>query len=212
MLKKSQYRITEEGFKIKKLIGSRTIPFGEIRSIHLQDEGFVLTDYSGASIEMTENNLPLLIEAVVRHNISYLDETDREEKYYTREELDPLIEAATRVAAEVADDYVKEHLGQQYSVDTKLLEESAEINLLFILLCNGDVDTKLPPNVGDLGSDNTPGCFDWLAMAWLHEWDPSGRFARYGIVNELKDLEICRKSQLDSMKSVVEIIKRKNCP
>ena len=93
-----------------------------------------------------------------------------------------------------------------------VFEESAEINLLFILLCNGDVDTKLPPNVGDLGSDNTPGCFDWLAMAWLHEWDPSGRFARYGIVNELKDLEICRKSQLDSMKSVVEIIKRKNCP
>lgn len=209
MIKKCQYKITNDGFKIKKLIGSRTVPFDEIKSIRLQDGGFVLTDHDGEEISMVEDNLLSLLEAVVRHNISYLDETDHEEKYYTREELQPLIEEATNGAAEAADDYVKEHLGQEYSVDTKLLEVPAEINLFFILLCNGNAVTKLPPRVRESDPENTPGCFDCLSMAWLHEWDHAGSFGRYGITNELKDLEICRKSQLESMEYIVEILKGK---
>ena len=50
MIKKCQYKITNDGFKIKKLIGSRTIPFDEIKSIRLQDGGFTLTDHDGEEI------------------------------------------------------------------------------------------------------------------------------------------------------------------
>ena len=107
MLMKCRYRITQDGFKFQKLIGSRTIPFEEIKSIHLQEDCFALTTNDGEEFRTVENNLLTLLEAVVRHNISYLDETDHEEKYYTREELKPLIEDATNAALEVANEYVK---------------------------------------------------------------------------------------------------------
>lgn len=110
MLMRCRYRITQDGFKFQKLIGSRTIPFEEIQSIHLQEDCFALTTDDGEEFRTVESNLLTLLETVVRHNISYLDETDHEEKYYTREELKPRIEDATKAAREVANEYVKEHL------------------------------------------------------------------------------------------------------
>ena len=207
MIKKCQYKITNDGFKIKKLIGSRTIPFDEIKSIRLQDGGFALTDHDGEEISMVEDNLLSLLEAVVRHNISYLDETDHEEKYYTREELNPLIDAATKVASKAANDYIKEHLGEDYSIDTELLEDPNEINLCFVLLHNGIVVSDLPPDVLDQDPERVPGCCDSMTLAWLNEWDSASCSGKYGIVVELKDLDICRKTQLASMKYVVEALK-----
>ena len=70
---------------------------------------------------------------VITNNISFYDETEHEEKYYTREELNPLIAAATKVASKVANDYIKEHLGEDYSIETELLEKPNEINLCFVM-------------------------------------------------------------------------------
>lgn len=72
---------------------------------------------------------------------------------------------------------------------------------------NGSVVTDLPPDVLDQDPERVPGCCDSMALAWLNEWDSASCSGKYGIVVELRDLDICRKTQLDSMKFVVEVLK-----
>ena len=108
---KVQFQIMENGIKFKRLIGSRVIPFSDIRSIRLLDGSNLFTTQSGEEIKTVKSKPIALYEAVITNNISFYDETEHEEKYYTREELNPLIAAATKVASKVANDYIKEHLG-----------------------------------------------------------------------------------------------------
>ena len=204
---KVQFQIMENGIKFKRLIGSRVIPFSDIRSIRLLDGGVLFTTQDGEEIETTAGTPVALYEAVIANNISFYDETEHEEKYYTREELNPLIDAAAKVASKAANDYIKEHLGEDYSIDTELLEDPNEINLCFVLLHNGIVVSDLPPDVLDQDPERVPGCCDSMTLAWLSEWDSASCSGKYGIVVELKDLDICRKTQLASMKFVVEVLK-----
>ena len=204
---KVQFQIMENGIKFKRLIGSRVIPFSDIRSIRLLDGSNLFTTQGGEEIETTAGTPVALYEAVIANNISFYDETEHEEKYYTREELNPLIAAATKVASKVANDYIKEHLGEDYSIETELLEKPNEINLCFVMHHNGSVVTDLPPDVLDQDPERVPGCCDSMALAWLNEWDSASCSGKYGIVVELRDLDICRKTQLDSMKFVVEVLK-----
>jgi len=204
---RSQFQITGNGIKIKKLIGSRTIPFAEVGSILLLDEGLFFTTRSGEEIGPAEGDMTSLYKAVVANNLSFRDETENEERYYTREELNPLIAAAAKVATETADAFVKEHLGADYGIVAEFLEEPKEISLCFILLQNGNVVTKLPPDVQDQDPTRMPGCCDSMSLAWLNEWDSGSCSGRYGIVEELKDLEVCRKTQLSSMEFVVGVLK-----
>ena len=204
---KVQFQIMENGIKFKRLIGSRVIPFSDIRSIRLLDGSNLFTTQSGEEIKTVKSKPIALYEAVITNNISFYDETEHEEKYYTREELNPLIDAAAKVASKAANDYIKEHLGEDYSIDTELLEDPNEINLCFVLLHNGIVVSDLPPDVLDQDPERVPGCCDSMALAWLNEWDSASCSGKYGIVVELRDLDICRKTQLDSMKFVVEVLK-----
>ena len=204
---KVQFQIMENGIKFKRLIGSRVIPFSDIRSIRLLDGSNLFTTQSGEEIKTVKSKPIALYEAVITNNISFYDETEHEEKYYTREELNPLIAAATKVASKVANDYIKEHLGEDYSIETELLEKPNEINLCFVMHHNGNVVTDLPPDVLDQDPERVPGCCDSMALAWLNEWDSASCSGKYGIVVELRDLDICRKTQLDSMKFVVEVLK-----
>ena len=204
---KAQFQIMENGIKFKRLIGSRVIPFSDIRSIRLLDESNLFTTQSGEEIK-TVKSIPIaLYEAVITNNISFYDETEHEEKYYTREELNPLIDAAIKVASKAANDYIKELLGEDYSIETELLEDANEITLCFVLLHNGIVVADLPPDVLDQDPERVPGCCDSMTLAWLNEWDSATCSGKYGIVVELKDLDICRKTQLASMKYVVEALK-----
>jgi hypothetical protein len=204
---KLQFQIIENGIEFKRLIGSKVIPFSDIRSICLLDGKILFTTQGGEEIETVANTPVELYAAVIANNISFYDETEHEEKYYTREELNPLIAAATEVASKAANDYIKEHLGEDYSIDTELLEEPNEINLCFVLFHNGTVVTDLPSDILDQDPERVPGCCDSMALAWLNEWDSASRSGKYGIVVELRDPDICRKTQLDSMKFVVEVLK-----
>ena len=91
---KVQFQIMENGIKFKRLIGSRVIPFSDIRSIRLLDGSNLFTTQSGEEIKTVKSKPIALYEAVITNNISFYDETEHEEKYYTREELNPLIAAA----------------------------------------------------------------------------------------------------------------------
>lgn len=204
---KSRFQITENGIRIRKLISSQTIPFSDIAGILLLDQCILITTRRGEQIAAEEGNMVTLYKAVVTNNISFRDETEHEERHYTREELNGLIAAAAGVATEVANDHVKEHLGEEYSIAAQLLEDPHEINLCFILLRDGCVVTDLPPTVVSEDPARVPGCCTSMLMAWLVEWDTGSCSGRYGIVEELKDPERCRKTQLSEMEFVVGVLK-----
>ncbi len=204
---KSQFQITGSGVKFKKLLSSRPVAFGDIGSIRLLDDCILFTTRGGEDIVAEKGDMLLLYRAVITNNISFRDETENEERYYTREELNPLIAAAAKIATETANSFVKERMGNEYGIDAQILEEPNEIELCFILLYNGSAVTKLPPDIVDKDPSIVPGCCDSMVLAWLNEWDSATCSGRYGIVEELKDLEVCRKTQLSSMEFVVGVIK-----
>lgn len=201
-------KITYEknGIRMKKLFGSREIPYSDIHSAVLAKGEYTFTTKSGEVITVKYQlfeDRTALYEAIKEYNIYFKDaeEPDVYENVYSGEELSEKILQAQAMIKEYAGNSVRNKLGPQYDVDTVVIDEGELTNVYFRLLKSGELVKDIPDEAKYDFSDLEPYAFDSFVMAYLVEWDGYGK---YGLTREMENRKLCEEYLDEPLKCLLE--------
>ena len=107
------FTLSETGIRYSKFLKSVMLPFNEIRSIIITEQGTSITTRTGENY-MQKESTPVSVDDefcnyVVKYNIEYRNDTECIEgtRPYSREELDPVIERVVSASGSYADAVIK---------------------------------------------------------------------------------------------------------
>ena len=208
-----QFSVTGEGIVVKKGFKSKLIPFDAIRSMEIDldnESSFRTQDREEFTDKLLGYKLsrPEVYTAIGKYNIAFVDRCLQQfhKRFYKEEELAPLLEEARKNAQKYADEYIKENLGREYSVEV-LLDKDYEHHLLyFTLLKDGEI-LNLSKELKVLGGAKVPTSFDSLEITELIKWNTTANAGLYGVTDEVTDPDECQYEIETSMKSFCDRFK-----
>ena len=193
-----QFSVTREGIEVKKGLSTKLIPFDTIRSIEIDldnESSFRTQDREEFKDKMLGYKLsrPDVYTAIGKYNISFVDHCLQQfhKRFYKEEELVPLLGETKKNAQVIADQYVKEHLGQEYSVEVVLDKDYEHHLLYFSLLKDGEIQ-NLSQKLKVLGGSKVPTSFDCVEITELIKWNTTANAGLYGVTDEVTDPDECR--------------------
>ena len=209
-----QFSVTPEGIRVEKDLTTRTIPFSEIGRIEidLEKESFFITkdreDFTDKKLGDILNCVDVF-NAISKYNIAFIDHYLKQfhEKRYKEEDLAPLFEKPRKRAQEIADQYIKEHLGEEYSVEVVLDKDYEHYHFYFNLLKDGEI-VNLPSELKAGGGRKVPTSFEGMTVTELLEWNTSSKSGIYGVTEEVTDPEECRFEVEMKMKDFCELFEQ----
>ena len=192
----------EKGVHIKKLFKSKKIPYTDIRSVVMANEECTLTTKDGETI-VSKNGHTLLYKAIKKYNIYFKNEDELKEvdNVYSLEEMNEKIAQAQTFIKEYADKLIHDKLGLEYSMDTKIIDEGEWVSVYFPLLKNGEVVKDISENAKYESADIEPYSIDNYTLAYLLEWDGSGK---YGVTEEVEKNELWETCLDSTLKCLFE--------
>ena len=99
-----------------------------------------------------------------------------------------------KVMKDCAGATVRARLGQEYDVDVALVDKLVNSYAEMRLTKNGEPVKDL---TGITAVKMESDVLDDMDLAFLCEWDSQSKSGNYGVTNEVKDFEACRKYILD---------------
>lgn len=196
----------DKGIHIKKLFKSQEIPYSDIRSVVFANGEYTFTTKAGEAVvgkrHLFSNTAPLY-EAIKKYNLYFKDEEElkEEEKLYSIEEIHEKLAQTQIVIKEYADKRIHDKLGPEYDMDTAVIDEGEWINVYFRLLKNGELVTDLSEEAKYDSTGSDPYSFDNYVLAFLVEWDGTGK---YGVTEEVKYSELWENYLKSSLKQLFE--------
>lgn len=207
---KMQYCCTSEGIKVEKNHSSRIIPFADIHRVELDMEGesfFVTKDREHFEDKHLYTVLSdaRVYEAIRENNIAFIDRYMKQfhTKTYKEEELPLLFEEPKQRAQEIADKYIKEHFGPEYSVDVVIDKDFEHYQMYFNLKKDGEI-VGLPKEITVHGGKKVSTAFESMIITDFLEWKTDSRSAVYGLSDELTDPFMMEFHVEDKMKDFCE--------
>ncbi len=200
----------EKGVYIKKLFKSREIPYTNIRSVVMANEECTLTTKDGETIVDKKSFFPdytPLYKGIKKYNIYFKNEDELKEadNVYSLEEMNKKIEQTQTFIREYADKIIHNKLGLEYGMDTKIIDEGEWVSVYFLLLKNGEVVKDISENAKYESADIEPYSIDNYTLAYLLEWDGSGKF---GVTEEVEKNELWETCLDSTLKCLFEHYKR----
>ena len=200
----------EKGVLIKKLFKSREIPYTDIRSVVMANEECMLTTKDGETIVSKNGFFPghtLLYKAIKKYNIYFKNEDELKEvdNVYSLEEMNEKIAQTQTFIKEYADKLIHDKLGLEYGMDTKVIDEGEWVSVSLLLLKNGEVIKDISENAKYESADIEPYSIDNYILAYLLEWDGSGK---YGVTEEVEKNELWETCLDSTLKCLFEHYKR----
>lgn len=196
----------DKGIHIKKLFKSREIPYSDIRSMILSEQGYIFTTKVGEVINAKQslfNDHTALFGAIKKYNILFKNEEELEEieDVYSIDEINKMIKETKSITEEYAGNFIRDKFGTEYDIDLRIIDEDEYINMYLRLVKNGDLVKDIPEESKYESADTDPYSFDNFVLAFLVEWDGCGR---YGVTEEMKTRESCEKYLEQMLKSFSE--------
>ena len=184
------FTLSENGIRYSKFLKSVMLPFNEIRSIIITEEGTSITVRTGETY-MQKESTPVSVDDefcnyVVKYNIEYRNDTECIEgtRPYSREELDPVIERVISAAEDYADAVIKEKLGAEYGCKTVFKEDIRWGSIYFCLTKNGDIiDVADECAVDD--DEEEPESYDNMLLLFISEWNPAVQRGYYAVTEDV---------------------------
>lgn len=205
---------TSKGISVKKGLFTKTYPYSEIKRIELDEDGesyFLTTDheeYKDSALHYVLS-MPRVYAEIRENNITFIDHDMKKlhRNTYTEEELMPLLSQPKEVAQECADKYIRNHLGEEFSVEVVLDKDYEHYQLYFLLKRNGEY-MELPWIFKLRGGKKYPKSFEGLMLTDLLEWKSSSKSGIYGLADEVTDPHDCRVIVREKMKDFCEFYQR----
>ena len=181
------FTLSETGIRYSKFLKSVMLPFNEIRSIIITEQGTSITTRTGE-----------------KYNIEYRNDTECIEgtRPYSREELDSVIERVVSTSGSYADAVIKEKLGAEYGIRIIFKEDIRWGNIYFCLTKNGDI-FDIPEDCKVDTDDEVPESYDNILLFFMTEWSPVNQRGYYAVTEDVV--------QEDLLKSYVEEWSRSMC-
>ena len=186
------FSLSEKGIRYIKFLKSVMLPFDEIRSIIITEEGTSITTKSGENYFQKELT-PVSVNDefcnyMVKYNIEYRNDTECVEgsRPYSREELEPIIERVVIASASYADAVIKEKLGAEYGCRTIFKEDIRWGSVYFCLTKNGDI-FDIPGDCKVDVDDEVPESYDNILLFFMTEWSPVNQRGYYAVTEEAYD-------------------------
>ena len=202
------FSLSEKGIRYIKFLKSVMLPFDEIRSIIITEQGTSITTRTGENY-MQKESTPVSVDDefcnyVVKYNIEYRNDTECIEgtRPYSREELDPVIERVVSASGSYADAVIKEKLGSEYGCRIIFREDIRWGNIYFCLTKNGDI-FDIPEDCKVDTDDEVPESYDNILLFFMTEWSPVNQRGYYAVTEDVV--------QEDLLKSYVEEWSRSMC-
>ena len=181
----------DKGIKISKLFKTQEISYSDIKSVVLLNDEYIVTTKIGEVVKYKEglfcNHNPLY-KAFKEFNICFRNDDESDEEVYSIDEINEKVKENQAYAKEFAGNLIKQELGAEYDIETKISDEGEYITMYFYLTKNGEIVKDIPKDVMAGGSDGGPYAFDEYVVAYLLEWNGYGG---YGITKEVKDKVAC---------------------
>ncbi|MBR5713140.1 MAG: hypothetical protein IKX54_06045 [Lachnospiraceae bacterium] len=191
--------IQKDGMLVRTLFSEKKIPGHEIRSIEYDDK-CVLTVTLNSGKVMKLKSYPVMYDEelgmlIREYNIPYRNLNDMQPVLYTGAEVGRLIDETMKAMKDCAGATVRARLGQEYDVDVALVDKLVNSYAEMRLTKNGEPVKDL---TGITAVKMESDVLDDMDLAFLCEWDSQSKSGKYGVTNEVKDFEACRKYILDS--------------
>lgn len=184
------FSLSENGIRYNKLFKSVLIPFNEIRSIIITQQGTSITTRLGENY-MQKEPTPVSVNDefcnyMVKFNIEYRNDTEYLEgsRPYSREELDPVIERVMSASESYADAVIKEKLGSEYGCKTIFKEDIRWGNLFFCLTKNGGI-IDVPEECAVDVDEEVPESYDNILLFFMSEWNPVNQRGYYAVTEDV---------------------------
>ncbi|MCR5200291.1 MAG: hypothetical protein K6C38_04145 [Saccharofermentans sp.] len=184
------FSLSENGIRYNKLFKSVLIPFNEIRSIIITQQGTSITTRLGENY-MQKEPTPVSVNDefcnyMVKYNIEYRNDTEYLEgsRPYSREELDPVIERVMSASESYADAVIKEKLGSEYGCKTIFKEDIRWGNLFFCLTKNGGI-IDVPEECAVDVDEEVPESYDNILLFFMSEWNPVNQRGYYAVTEDV---------------------------
>lgn len=184
------FSLSENGIKYNKLFKSVLLPFNEIRSIIITEQGTSITTKTGENY-MQKDLTPVSVNDefcnyVVKYNIEYRNDTECIEgsRLYSREELDPVIERVLSASESYADTVIKEKLGSEYGCKVIFKEDIRWGNSFFCLTKNGDI-IDIPYECAVDVDDEVPESYDNMLLFFMSEWNSAAQRGYYAVTEDV---------------------------
>lgn len=184
------FSLSEKGIRYNKLFKSVLLPFNDIRSIIITEQGTSITMRSGENY-MQKEPTPVSVNDefcfyMVKYNIEYRNDTEHIEgsRPYSREELDPIIERVAGASESYADAVIKEKLGAEYGCKTIFKEDIRWGNLFFCLTKNGGI-IDVPEECAVDVDEEVPESYDNILLFFMSEWNPVNQRGYYAVTEDV---------------------------
>lgn len=184
------FSLSEKGIRYIKFLKSVMLPFDEIRSIIITEEGTSITTRTGENYTQKEST-PVSVDDefcnyVVKYNIEYRNDTECIEGTgpYSREELDPVIERVLSASESYADTIIKEKLGAEYGCKVIFREDIRWGNSYFCLTKNGDI-FDIPEDCKVDVDEEVPESYDNMLLFFMSEWNPAVQRGYYAVTEDV---------------------------
>ena len=202
------FSLSEEGIRYIRFLKSVMLPFTEIRSIIITEQGTSITTKSGENYFQKEST-PVSVNDefcnyVVKYNIEYRNDTEYIEgsRPYSREELEPVIERVVSAAEEYADMIIKERLGAEYGSKIIFKEDIRWGSAYFCLTKDGGI-IEVPDECAVDIDEEVPESYDNMLLFFMSEWNPAVQRGYYAVTEDVY--------QEDLIKTYVEEWTRSMC-
>lgn len=200
----------DKGIYIKKLFKSRELLYSDIRSVVLSEHGYVFITKGGEVINAKQSFLSdhtALFSAIRKYNILFKNEEELKETedVYSIDEVNKMIEETKNITEQYGGNLIRDKFGPEYDIDLRIIDEDEYINMYLRLTKNGDLVKDIPEESKYESSDIEPYSFDNFVLAFLVEWDGTGK---YGVTEEMKKREACEKYLEQMFKCFFEDYKR----
>ncbi|MBQ7274547.1 MAG: hypothetical protein IJR15_03735 [Clostridiales bacterium] len=186
------FSLSEKGIRYIKFLKSVILPFDEIRSIIITEEGTSITTNSGENYFQKEL-MPVSVNDefcnyMVKYNIEYRNDTECVEgsRPYSREELEPIIERVISNAEAYADALIKERLGAGYGSKIIFREDIRWGSAYFCLTKDGAI-IDVPEECMIDEDEEVPESYDNILLFFMTEWSPVNQRGYYAITEDVYD-------------------------
>lgn len=175
---------------IKSLFSAKEIAYQDIHSIYTSKTGTVIVLKDGREVAAKGETIqalshPQMNALLEKYPVSFKDDSEGCVTYDSAE-TNCMIAVAESLAANLAGRFVKEHFGQEYDIDVRIVENILGASMEFRLKKDGQVISDMP-GYEEADDPSRDRLIDSMNLSFLCKWDAAEACGRYGVTVEVAD-------------------------